>query len=197
MDVQSQYQAWASQRPVFSRLPQVGYQDNSVADWLTSWVDIELTNKKQQLEQFYTQLSPQTCASTSLDYLAFLVGLSGDYWSVNWTDVVKRQMIASATNIFSSRGTVSCITQVLTIVGVNAKLWWSGQTIVSFQLPVTLGSSDLRLFIRLPIQYQRNGYEWQEAQRVRRCYVPAMVSSMVCYDKFYLGMSRLGEPVFK
>ena len=188
--------AWADRRPVYERLPEYGYQDNPVADWLTQWVDSYLTGTAQTLQAFYNELDPDTAQDSSLDYLASLVGLFGVYYDTQWSSAVKRDFIASVGTLFSTRGTRSCIEQVLSIHGYQYSIWLSGALTLPVKLPGTFGSNNLSFFLRLPIQYQYRGKEWREAERTLRNYAPAVVQSSVTYDRYYLGFSRLGQPLF-
>jgi phage tail P2-like protein len=187
---------WVSGRPFFTALPEVGYQDNDAVDSLTLWVDEQLTAKAVQLQSMWTKLDPVTTDEIYLDYLAFLVGLSGPYWDLKWSTAVKRQMITQAHSIWSIRGTVTALNKVLAIHGISYNLWSRGSLNLTFILPGTFGKDDFTLYIRLPLTYTRFSVGFKEAERTAKNYSGAVSKTRVVYERFYLGYSRLGEPVF-
>jgi phage tail-like protein len=183
-------------RPVFYDLPQKGYQDNPVVDWLTLWYDEKIVQSATTLESFWQNLDPAIAPESYLDYLAFLCGLSGNYWDVKWSVDVKRLLIALAHSLWSSRGTLRAIRQVLDIHSLEYTIWTNGALRLSFTLPATFGKDDLRLWVRMPLKYQRSTPQFKEAQRTLRNYAPAIVKSGVCFNRFYLGFSVLNDPLF-
>jgi phage tail-like protein len=205
-------------RPVFYDLPQKGYQDNPIVDWLTLWYDERIVQSATTLESFWQNLDPMVAPESYLDYLAFLCGLSGKYWDVKWTVPVKRSLISLAHSLWSSRGTLRAIKQVLNIQlstylydsegflvddkgdylieNPEYTIWTNGALRLSFTLPATFGKDDLKLWVRLPLKYQRSTQQFKEAQRTLRNYAPAIVKSGVCFERFYLGFSVLGDPLF-
>ncbi|MBW4558461.1 MAG: phage tail protein [Trichormus sp. ATA11-4-KO1] len=187
---------WHEGRPVFNRLPQTGYQDNLAVDWLTLWVDQKLSDKADQLQTLWTKLDPLTTTEDWLDYLAFLCGLSGVYYDTKWAVNIKRQMISQAHSLWSSRGTLASIRTVLDIHEIPYTIWNSGSLRLPFVLSATFGRDDLRLYVRLPLDYQRTSREFKEAQRTLRNYAPVIVDAEVVFERFYLGFSRIGEPLF-
>jgi phage tail P2-like protein len=189
--------SWAEGRPVFNRLPLRGYQDNETVDALTVWVDEKLTDTAKLLEGLPGELSPSTCQDKWLDYLGFLVGLSGSYWDIEWSSSVKRAMITEAHRNWGRRGTIDSIRGILDIHGFEYKLWTSSSLRLSFTLPATFGSDNLRLFIRLPLRYQRTSKEFKEAGRTLRNYAPVLIEAKEVFDGFYLGFSKIGDPLFK
>lgn len=197
-----QLRAWGtrqnggSERPLYSRLPKQGYQDNPVANALTAWVDGKYISVKQQLEQFYRELSPETCKAEYLDYLAALVALADDYWQPQWSESVKRQMIANVSRLLKRRGTYEAVRTVLAIHDIDYRLWASTALLMPFAMPRSFGSDDLRYYLRLPLKYARLGAEFKEAQRTLRNWSAAFVRSAVCYEYFYCGYSILGDPMF-
>lgn len=188
---------WGNGRPIFDSLPEKGYRDNEVADALTSWVDQELTEKAALLQNFYRQLDPVLCDSDKLDFLAYLNGLSGNFWDSSWQDDVKRKLIANAHPVlWDQRGTAAALHFVLSTHKLRYDLWVDGNTNLSFSMPAKMATPKLRFFIRLPVTYHRGGTEWREAVRTARNFAPAIVRHEVCYDYFRCGFSRLGEPMF-
>lgn len=190
-------EAWNDRRPVFNRLPETGYQDNEVADALTQWGDEKLSIYKDTIEEFYKELDPVTCKDASLDYLGWLNGFSGRYWDQNWRPSVKRAMISNGhTYLWRRRGTLSAIQKVLDIHGYMHHLWTDGQLRLPFPLGSKFASPKMRVYVRLPISYHRNGLEYREAIRTLENFAPAVVTHQACYDQFYLGFSRVGDPLF-
>lgn len=184
-------------KPLLNHLPIKGYQDNPDMRSLTSWVDAKYRDKVKQLEDFYLQLNPDTADDDMLDYLAYLVGLSGYYWDATWSAKVKRRMIALAYPVlWAKRGTLDCIRAALDVHELVYDIWVDGVNILPFYLPVTLSNPKLRFYIRLDSAYTRNGREWREAERVLNNYCPAVIKSAVTYKAFILGASVVGDPVF-
>lgn len=189
--------SWYDSRPVFSRLPERGFKDNAIADALTSWVDEKLTAKADQLQSFYLQLDPNTASEEYLDYLAFLVGLSGSYWDTEWSAQVKTSLIAASHSyLWTNRGTLGVIEFVLKTHGITYDIWQDGISILPFTLPKAFGANRLRFFVRLPLRYARTSQEWREVERTLQCYAPAVVQCKVCYQGFRLGFSKLGDALF-
>lgn len=189
--------AWHDGRPIFNRLPEKGYKDNPVADALTAWIDTKLLAKADQLQGFYRNLDPATAEEQYLDYLAWLVGLSGNYWDFAWSSEVKRSLIAASHNfLWANRGTLAVILFVLAVHGIAHDVRTDEATVLPFKMPRSFGVSQLRVFIRLPLKYPRLGVDWLEAQRTLNNYAPAIVQARVCYQGFKLGFSKLGDPLW-
>lgn len=188
--------SWQEGRPTFLRLPERGYQDNVLTDALTTFADEKLVETADRLQNFYKELNPVTAKAESLDYLAAIVGMSKEYWDIQWSEVVKRQMIALAPFLWKNRGTLRSISAVLGVHGMTYRYWTDGSLRVPFPIGSKIGSSTLRIYVRLPLTYHRHGVEFREAQRTLNNYSPAVIESAVVYDKFYVGFSRVGEPVF-
>lgn len=189
--------AWDSSRPIYDRLPRQGYGDNTPSDWVTAWADEELSKVADRAQEFYKQVDPVTADSKSLDFLAWLVGMSGEYWDTTWTDPVKRQMISLAYSLWKIRGTEASIRAVLEIHGMDHDIWQKSDLRLSFKFPGVFGKPDLRFIVRLPLKYHRAGKEFTEAQRTIRNFAPAVIEAKVAYKGFYLSFSRLGDPLFK
>lgn len=190
-------EAWLEGRPVFKRLPELGYQDNELVDAVTSWVDSELTTKANLLQQYHTYLNPETCPEDMLDYLAWLVGMSDSYWNKQWDSEVKREMIANAYWLFNHQGTLDAVKRVLDIHGYTYNVWTDGDLTLPFNLPGSFGTPRLRYYIRVNIAYSRNGKEWTEALKTIRNFSAATVLGKLSYQAFQLNYSRLGDPLFK
>lgn len=183
-------------RPVFYDLPQKGYQDNPTVDWLTRWYDQKLVQVATLMETLWQYLEPEEAPESYLDYLAFLCGLSGTYWDTKWQPDVKRQLIKHAHKLWSSRGTLGAIQKVLEIHNIEHTIWSSGSLRLPFELPRMFGRDDLRIWVRLPLPYQRQSWQFKESQRTLRNYAPTIVQTGVCFNRFYLGFSVLGDPLF-
>lgn len=189
---------WQNRRPIFDSLPEVGYKDNSVADSLTSWIDEKLSLKADQLQNFYKELDPDTCQSGMLEYLAFLHGLSGKFWDNGWKESTKRTLIKNSHKVlWKLRGTAKPITFVLNAHGIQHSIWTDGSTNLTFKLPAKLAVPKLRFYLRMPLIYARDSWQWKEARRTANNFAPAVTSYVVCHNAFYLGFSRLGEPLFR
>lgn len=187
---------WDS-RPVFDRLPVDGYQNNPVAEYLTAWPDTKLIKSKNILERFYLELDPNTAKAESLDYLAFLVGLSDEFWYSEWTEPVKRAMIAASLSVlWPLRGTMKALRTVLDIHSLDYDIWRPGALVLPFDLPGEFGTGGPEFYIRLPLDYQRSSQQWAEAVRTLQNFGLFGARSGVVYRRFYLGFSRIGEPLF-
>lgn len=190
-------EAWSEGRPVFKRLPYNGYQNNDLVDHISNWVDFRLSQASALLQNFYKEVSPYTAQDSSLDYLAWLVGLSGQYWDRTWSSLVKRQMIRLAHPVlWKQRGTDTVLRTVLDIHEISYNIWTDGNLQLPFVLSGTFGTPKLRFYLRLPITYPRSGPVFREARRTVANFSPALVQKGVCYDRFYLGFSLLGDPLF-
>jgi len=190
-------EAWAIGRPVYARLPAEGYQNNEVTDWLTIWADENLTATSTLLQQYYKELQVETAADSSLDFLAWLVGLADEYWDTQWHPDVKRGMIAASYWLFNHIGTLAALRRVLDIQAIPYQLWQDADLRLPFTLPGKFGTPKLRYYVRVPLSVARFSPKWLEAQRSIRNYSAAVVSGKVVYQGFLLGYSTLGEPVFK
>jgi phage tail P2-like protein len=188
--------AWADKRPIFLGLPEYGYQDNEPTDWLTSWVDEECVAAYEAVRNLYSLSDPHLCPIEHLDTLAWLVGLSGDYWDVSWSEQVKRDMINNAKWLFDNVGTLAAVEKVLQIHGIPYRIWTSTSLYLPFTFPATFGKGELRYLVQLPISIVRDGKVWKEAERTIKNYSPAIVLARAEYQGFILGFSRLGDSIF-
>lgn len=176
-------EAWDDSRPVYKRLPIEGFQNNEVVDWLTQQPDADLMSVKQEMETFYQKLDPVACPVAMLDYLGYLVGMSGEYWDLDWSEAVKRSMITNSFTFWENLGTLQTFTDVLDIHGLTYRVWQPGL-------------SNSRVYTGLPLTSVRNGAEWVETQRTVRNFLSVTTRNVVSYDQFYIGFSVIGEPVF-
>lgn len=187
---------WTDGRPIYHRLPYKGYRDNPVADFVTEPMDYNIIAIKNLLQQFYSRINPATCSEADMDYVGFLYGFSGGFWDTNWSETVKRSFITNAVLLWRSRGSIASIGSVLAIHNIQHDIFTDGLLLVPFTIPSTLGTPKARVFIRLPLLYLRNSAQWLEAERSRNNWLSATILSKVCYNKFYVGFSVVGEPIF-
>ena len=68
--------------------------------------------------------NPQTCPLHLLPYLAW--ARSVDYWSDEWPEQVKRDVVAAAYYNHKHKGTISALERVASIFGLKIKIteWW-------------------------------------------------------------------------
>jgi phage tail-like protein len=186
-------------RPVFSRLPQRGYQDNQIADALTDFYDSKLTSVGLQVQSLHTLLDPATAPVEYLDFIAYLVGMVDPYYSVGWAVSVKRKAIAKANDIFSYRGTTKALSDAISIHDFTYDIFSSTDLRFTFTFDgsnTRFGSTTDKVFVRLPLKYTRKGYEFREAQRAVTNYTALVTPTLPCYDKFYFDYSVFGDPLF-
>lgn len=185
-------------RPTYSRLPVKGYQDNPIADALTQHYDTKLVSVGQQIEALHTKLDPVTAPVFYLDWLAFMVGMIDPYYSIGWSVSVKRLAIEKANSIFEYRGTLLGLKMALDIHGIIYTVYSSDDLRLPFTFTVDnrFGSVSSTVWVRLPLIYGRNSYGFLEARRAVRNYTALATPTSVCYDRFYLGFSVFGDPLF-
>lgn len=187
---------WDKGKPVTLRLPKDGYQNNPDVVALLSQPDGFLTETKALLETLYLKLNGTDTPAAWLDYVAWLLGWSGDYWDTLWSDEVKVALILISNSVWEHLGQVGLLAQILDIHGIEHSLWTETALQMGFAMPAVFTTPKGRLYIRLPLRYLRNGNEFKEARRIRRNYVPCVITSAVVYKHFYVGVSGLGDPMF-
>lgn len=183
--------------PLLSILPEQGYQDNPLSAALTAPTDLKYAEVLALLESMSTKLTVDGCPEEMLDYLAYLVGMSGAYWDSTWSASVKRGFICNAAMLWRLKGTQRSIETALNIHGIVYKIWVGNRITLPSKLPTTFGKRTLRFFVRLPLTTGRTSYDYLEANRVLTNYKPVVTDGRVCYEQFKLGYSKMGEPVFK
>lgn len=188
---------YTTEKPLLNILPEAGYKDNALVAALTEPVDRKYSEILALLESMPQKLTSAECPEEMLDYLAYLVGMSGEYWDTSWSAEVKRGFIQNAAMLWRLKGTQRCIETALGIHGITYNLWQSDSIRFPAKLPGTFGVRSLRFYIRLPLSYTRTSYGFLEAQRVLDNYKPVVVKGRVCYEAFKLSYSKLGEPLFK
>lgn len=199
--------AWA-ERPIYHRLPiaegkyQVHEDDTElepVADWLTAPLDANLIFVKALLENFYADyLDPLTAKPKNLDWLAQLVGFTGEYWETSWSITIKRALIKDSLSfIWQNKGTRALLEYLLQVFTINSKIYQLGQFLAGRnRAGDALGGENLEYYLLLPLTYLRTSNEWRLANKINRLYSPVFVDSKVIYSQFHAGFSCAGEVVF-
>ncbi|MBD2515181.1 hypothetical protein H6G93_09205 [Nostoc sp. FACHB-973] len=166
------YEAWASGRPIFYRLPEV-YQENEITDWLTYYWDELLINSKLKVDDLPRQLNPEICDANWLDFLAPLCGFTGEYWDKDWSTNSKRILLKNSySNIWPNKGTRQVLSLVLNALDIE-HIIWSGSNFVLGVSQVSvdpLGSTGWTYKILLPLKYQPNGYEFKLARKINKLF---------------------------
>ncbi|TFI51009.1 hypothetical protein BLD44_028450 [Mastigocladus laminosus UU774] len=195
------FEAWEVGKPLLNRLPEDGYQNNEVSSWLTTPWDEFSIGTKNKLDDLPRQLNPLTCDESWLDYLALLLGFTGEYWSKSYPVTVKRTLLNAAWSfLWEKRGTREVLEFVLeTFLGAGKfDVWTQGEFVVDASLldVATIGTPELGYFVRVPVEFQRNSYQFKTANQVNRLYGAAYCDTDVVYDGFYIDFSVVGDPVF-
>jgi Phage tail protein (Tail_P2_I) len=182
--------------PLLDILPYEGYQNNQTVQWIAEGAGTDLEAITSKATTFYQTLIPDTATSETLNYLAPLVGLTGSYWSPAWSLSVKRNMVKNAHQLWRTIGTEAAINLALSSMEVvGAKLWTRRRLTIPFKVPGRFQSQSLKFYLTLPFPNSRTSYTWLEAERVLRNFKPAITDGSVCYSKFILGYSRVGDPI--
>ena len=185
-------------RPTFSRLPVRGYQDNVTADALLQFYDAKLVSVGQQVAALHSLLDPAIVPVAYLDWLAFMVGMVDPYYSLGWPVAVKRKAVLWANKIFENRGTLLGLKTAIDIHSLEYDVYSSDDLRLPFTFTAStrFGLISQTVYVRLPLKYARGGYEYQEAQRAVTNYTALVTPAAVCYDRFYIGFSAFGDPLF-
>lgn len=136
-----------------------------------------------------------------LDYIAYLVGLTGNYWMTSWDNEVKLTLLKNVADIQSYRGTLKSLLLVLAAQSLNAEVVTGNSPLVlPFQVygngASKLGISGSNLYLRYGSNVSRASREFIESQRAITSFVPDTCNARVCYDAFYAGLSVANDPVF-
>jgi len=106
-------------------------------------------------------------------------------------------MIAAALPVlWPYRGTLKALTTALDIHGIAYDVWRPGVLTLPFGLPGEFGTGGPEFYIRLPLRYARSSLQWLEAVRSLDNFGLFGTRTGVVYKSFYVGFSRLGEPLF-
>jgi phage tail-like protein len=188
-----------ARRPVFDKLPVRGYQDNVTVDALLQFYEEKLVATGNAVQGLHLNLNPTTCPANYLDWLAFMVGMVPPYYSYGWKEAVKRKAIVAANDVFKYRGTEKALRMALDVHSFTYGLYTSDD----LKLPFVFGNTTSRFgkksstaYVQLPLKYTRNGYEFRETQKALDNYSAVATPVISCYDKFYIGFSVFGDPLF-
>lgn len=199
--------AWDEKRPIFRRLPQYGWQDNTVADWITDPFDRVLVQLQQAILNFpHDFIDPNTCRVDALDWLAQLMGFTEDYWDTTWPVAVKRTLIKNAQAIWSYKGTQQELEYLLQLFGLDAIIstqgaWRVGITAIGSPVGGDLLNYSILINSTGHAFYLRSSDQWKLIERLNRLFMPcwcapvAQNNSFVHYDRFRVGLSAVGEPI--
>ena len=192
---------WSTGRPIYHRLPaeSEAYQGNPLVDAITNPYDALLMAWKASIDNFDRDfLDPDTCRSDVLDWLAQLCGFTGEYWDPTWTDAQKRELIRkSHLFIWPYKGTQILLEWLLGLFEIQARIYLIGQFLVGVNVVGDqIGGELLRYWILLPLEYRRTSETWALTERFNRLYMPCFAESRVCYERFYVGFSVVGDPIF-
>lgn len=193
--------SWQEQQPIYKRLPAESeqYQGNPVVEWLCDPWDTMLVETRGKIESFYDDaLNPLTCKAENLDWLAQLCGFTGEYWDPQWSESIKRQLIAKSFDfIWVNKGTRALLEWLFLVFQIEAQIYQSGQFIAGVSVAGDmLGGDAFHYYIRLPLKYLRTSQQWQLVARLDRLYSPVYCESTVCFVAFFAGFSVVGDPVF-
>ena len=202
--------AWnQEQRPIFRRLPLYGWQDQDtpISDWVTSGFDATLIEIQTAILNFDRDfIDPDTARADALDWLAQLMGFTGEYWDSTWKDSIKRQLIKDAQTIWAYKGTLFLLQYLFNLFELDATIviqgaWLAGVT----RIGAPIGGDPLSYTILVNSAgrsfYLRTSDEWRLIERLNRLYMPCWCSpvtlnnSFVHYDRFRAGLSAVGEPI--
>lgn len=74
-----------------------------VTDWLTSGVDLLLSDSKEKIDQFFHDiLDPRTCDDRALDWICQFFGFTGDLWREDWEPDEKRSVLLNSFGWYNS-----------------------------------------------------------------------------------------------
>lgn len=189
--------SWDTDSPVFGRLPLRGYQDSSLVRSITTWPDEKLTALRDLLVGLYLRLLPATAPEDWLDFIASLVGWRYPVWDAKWTPAQKRAVLEEVAYLQANRGARGPVDKLLGILAPGAQTLSTEDSVLTFTLGEPLGQGDGRIFITLPLAQERNSPSWRNAERVRSHWLPCVCYSLVCYERFYLGGSLIGDPLLE
>lgn len=199
--------AWDDKRPIFKRLPQYGWQDNPVADWVVDPCDRVLVELQQAILNFPRDfINPDTCRVDVLDWLAQLMGYTEEYWDTNWPVAIKRILIKNAQLIWSYKGTQAELEYLFSLFSLDVRIdvagaWKVGVTAIGSPIGGELLSYSLLINSPGKAFYLRTSNEWRLIERLNRLFMPCWCSpaslngAFVHYDRFRVGLSAVGEPI--
>lgn len=177
-------------------MPERGYQDNPNVINLLTYPEQKVDEWEHTLTNLYKELSPDTCSDEYLDYLAYLFGYTEQYWSLIWSNEVKRNILKLGMQYWQIRGTKNALDQWLSAINIRCIIWTGSVLQLPFTMPKQMGTRRNKVVFRLPLSTRRGSYEWLEAVRMQQNLTPVMTPSRVGYETFKVGFSKLGEPMF-
>lgn len=182
-------EAWASGRPIFSRLPgrNGAYSANPVADWLTGFFDDLLIQSKAKVDDIGDrQLNPLTCDADWLDFLAPLMGWDKKYWNPKWTEASKKTLLSNTwtgQNIWETKGTLNTLSFVLTAIGIRNEVTVDGDFIIGTnEVGDPIGTDPWSYTIYLPPEYEGRD-EYRETLKIDSLFGPAWCEKTIVYDE--------------
>jgi len=205
--------AWTTGRPIGDRLPGEneayrkdedwsGYDpalDPPIARWLTApWDSLSMETKASVDGIYATHFDPETADAKNLDWLAQLAGFTGDYWSSDWDEAVKRQLILHGLDfIWETKGSRELLVWLIALFGLQARIYFLGEFLAGITtVPNSLGGEGFNYFILVSLAYSRISSGWAMLEKINRLFGPVYCDSRVCYEQFYAGFSLAGDPVF-
>lgn len=146
------------------------------------------------------QTKAESKLPSKLDYLAYLVGLTGNYWSTAWDVGHKLNTLRNVNALQQWRGTEKALRVALDCHDINYDIF-GGISSLKLSFAVVSGVTKFgrqtnNVYVRVPLTAQRRSREYTEAQRAVTNYTSTTSNVNVCYNGFYLGYSTVGEPVF-
>lgn len=204
--------SWESGRPIYDRLPgasELYKKDNTdsdnynptkdVAAWLVAFWDDLLIEQRSNVDNLYRDVfNPDTAKPENLDWLAQLAGYTGEYWSSQWTDTQKRQLIKRAYDyVWINKGTKALLEWLIELFELDAVVYSPGQFILGeTPLGSPLGGEPFKYLINVDFRgagYLRTSPQWKLLEKLNELYGTAYSESRVQYTKFILGFSALGD----
>jgi phage tail P2-like protein len=182
-----------NERPVYSLVPDAWDPEGVLGHILLS-TDQKLKATGDLMESLYTWLDPTLCPDKALDLMGWLSGIP--IWDEAWTPEQKRALLSVQGPLRRLRGTLGSATTAMDALGLTYDVWRPGATYLTFPLPSTLGTGGFEVYIRLGKSHPWRSQAFVEAERVLRAFAPAGLKAVVCHRQFYLGITRLGSPMF-
>ena len=182
---------WEERKPIYGRLPDAHKTDAALA--LTQGMDAYFISVKEKAEDFYLNTIPLEAPVTSLDWLAYCIGLDTILYDKNWDVVQKRAVLHNAFFIYRNRGTAACLELVSNILELNYTIGLSQSTLLPFTIPKIIQGTNKQLIFKMEKYEKRDSVNWLNTVYVAKALVPIFQRYVVSYDNFYLGKSRLGE----
>jgi phage tail P2-like protein len=199
--------AWDEKKPILKRLPQYAWQDNEIVSWIVDPYDRMLVELQQAILNFPKDfIDPLTCRADALDWLAQLMGFTGDYWDTSWPEPVKRTLIKNAQFVWSFKGTQQLLEYLLALFSLDVAIelqgsWQVGETAIGSPIGGELLTYSLLVNSTGRAFYLRSSDQWRLVEQLNRLFMPCWCSpgslngSFVHYDRFRVGLSAVGEPI--